>query len=312
MSDRKVCGLLPLNSPIDFRTIQSSHRAIIHSIFPSSPLYCPSHNNSFFPSPFPSPLQPTPCNPFFFYSISDLLPPPTKPRTTQPRHNRRHPPSSPHRCPNAHMPTLFHRTRNCQRPRIQIVQAKSRPPRPTQLVQPRTKIRRLWNCRPHFTPRNDPSRCCRCRCRFISAWVSLICLPAFNFFFFFSSFFLENRILIFLKKISDIQSHGTDDVTGLSKVYQTAARQLKQLWDDGRQPDGAITPVENAESLAAAATEWYFSDRCGFHDITSWVYIYYTYIRTYEGLGMFPMNALFGGILRGEGFFCILLGRLTD
>lgn len=52
-------------------------------------------------------------------------------------------------------------------------------------------------------------------------------------------------------------------------MYQTAARQLKQLWDDGRQPDGAITPVENAESLAAAATEWYFSDRCGFHDITS-------------------------------------------
>lgn len=68
---------------------------------------------------------------------------------------------------------------------------------------------------------------------------------------------------------SEIQSHGTDDVNGLSKVYQTAARQLKQLWDDGKQPDRAITPVENAESLAAAATEWYFSDRCGFRDITS-------------------------------------------
>lgn len=52
-------------------------------------------------------------------------------------------------------------------------------------------------------------------------------------------------------------------------MYQTAARQLKKLWDDGKQPAGAITPVENAESLAAAATEWYFSNRCGFHEITS-------------------------------------------
>lgn len=75
-------------------------------------------------------------------------------------------------------------------------------------------------------------------------------------------------IISFFKKNSEIQSHGTDDVGG-SKAYQTAARQLKQLWDDGKEPDGAITPVENAESLAAAATEWYFSDRCGFHDITS-------------------------------------------
>lgn len=70
-------------------------------------------------------------------------------------------------------------------------------------------------------------------------------------------------------KISDLKSHGTDDVGGLSKVYQTAARQLKKLWDDGKQPAGAITPVENAENLAAAATEWYFSNRCGFHEITS-------------------------------------------
>lgn len=84
-----------------------------------------------------------------------------------------------------------------------------------------------------------------------------------------SSLIFRNKILIKSKINSDINSHGTDDVGGLSNVYQTAARQLKQLWDDGKQPDGAITPVENAENLAAAATEWYFSDRCGFHDITS-------------------------------------------
>lgn len=58
-------------------------------------------------------------------------------------------------------------------------------------------------------------------------------------------------------------------MAGLSKAYQPAARQLKKLWDDNKQAPGAITPVENAENVAAAATEWYFSDRCGFREITS-------------------------------------------
>lgn len=71
------------------------------------------------------------------------------------------------------------------------------------------------------------------------------------------------------RKNRKIKSHGTDDVSGLSKVYQTAALQLKKLWDDGKQPDNAITPVENAENTAAAATEWYFSNKCGFHDVSS-------------------------------------------
>lgn len=29
--------------------------------------------------------------------------------------------------------------------------------------------------------------------------------------------------------------------------------------------------MENSENIAAAATEWYFSDSCGFRDISSWV-----------------------------------------
>lgn len=52
-------------------------------------------------------------------------------------------------------------------------------------------------------------------------------------------------------------THGTDDVTGFGDRYQPAARALKKYWDDGKAGSGTLTPVENAENIAAAATgEW--------------------------------------------------------
>lgn len=139
MSGRKVCGHLPLNSPIDSRSIilsfisvQSSHRVIVESISLHLPSTLSSHNNYFFHLPFLFPLLPTACNHSFLYQFqSSSSSPPTNLAPTQPRHNRRHPPNFPHRRSNAHMPTLLHRARNSQRPRIKILQARSRPPRPT-------------------------------------------------------------------------------------------------------------------------------------------------------------------------------------
>lgn len=50
-----------------------------------------------------------------------------------------------------------------------------------------------------------------------------------------------------------------------------AARSLKQLWDnyntDKRTYRPILTAGQNAESYSAAALEWYFMVRCGFHEI---------------------------------------------
>lgn len=78
---------------------------------------------------------------------------------------------------------------------------------------------------------------------------------------------LEETGAVDIIKNSPLRSHGTDDVTGLSTNNRAAALQLKKLWDDKKESPATLKPVENAENLAAAATEWYFSERCGFDKI---------------------------------------------
>lgn len=128
MSVREVCADLPFlfESQTSLHSSRYNHPTwqflSPSPIFPTLPLF-PSSNS--------------------FLSISLLLSLHTDLTRQQPRHHRRHPPRPPRRRPNAHMPTLLHRTRNSQRPPGQILQAKPRPSRSTQLVQPRTKILRL-------------------------------------------------------------------------------------------------------------------------------------------------------------------------
>lgn len=50
------------------------------------------------------------------------------------------------------------------------------------------------------------------------------------------------------------KTHGTDDVGGFGEFIQPAARRLKTYWDNGSGSDEILKPVENAESIAAAAT----------------------------------------------------------
>ena len=57
-------------------------------------------------------------------------------------------------------------------------------------------------------------------------------------------------------KIDD--SHGTDDVKDFGEEYVVAARSLLDTWVN--RPDelheDALKPYQNAENIAAAATEW--------------------------------------------------------
>ncbi|KAI9752549.1 MAG: hypothetical protein M4579_005586 [Chaenotheca gracillima] len=64
-------------------------------------------------------------------------------------------------------------------------------------------------------------------------------------------------------------SHGTDDVDGFGDSYVDSARGLLNAWvndPDSIEPD-SLKPWQNAENIAAAATEWWFIKSCGFTEI---------------------------------------------
>lgn len=64
-------------------------------------------------------------------------------------------------------------------------------------------------------------------------------------------------------------SHGTDDVDGFGDDYTAAARSFLDTWvnNPGSLDPNALSPYQNAENIAAAATEWWFIKSCGFTDI---------------------------------------------
>ncbi|EJD37544.1 hypothetical protein AURDEDRAFT_173402 [Auricularia subglabra TFB-10046 SS5] len=68
---------------------------------------------------------------------------------------------------------------------------------------------------------------------------------------------------------SGLTTHGTDDVGGFGNEYVSAAREFLDAWvdDPGSLDPNAIKPWQNAENLAAAATEWWFIKQCGFTNI---------------------------------------------
>ncbi|KAL8799068.1 MAG: hypothetical protein Q9182_006164 [Xanthomendoza sp. 2 TL-2023] len=68
----------------------------------------------------------------------------------------------------------------------------------------------------------------------------------------------------------DNAHHGTDDVDGFGDDYVVAARGLLDAWVNHKDDlaDGALKPFQNAENIAAAATEWWFIKSCGFKDIS--------------------------------------------
>ncbi|OJD37394.1 sgnh hydrolase [Diplodia corticola] len=59
-------------------------------------------------------------------------------------------------------------------------------------------------------------------------------------------------------------SHGTDDVQGYGDDYTSAARAFLTSWvnDKDSMDDNALKPYQNAENVAAAATEWWFIKSC--------------------------------------------------
>ncbi|KAK0650558.1 hypothetical protein DIS24_g6682 [Lasiodiplodia hormozganensis] len=60
------------------------------------------------------------------------------------------------------------------------------------------------------------------------------------------------------------RSHGTDDVVGYGDDYVTTARAFLSDWvnhADEMHPN-ALKPYQNAENIAAAATEWWFLQSC--------------------------------------------------
>ncbi|KAL1622130.1 hypothetical protein SLS54_005195 [Diplodia seriata] len=62
-----------------------------------------------------------------------------------------------------------------------------------------------------------------------------------------------------------ITSHGTIDVTGFGDDYVPAARAFLQKWvadPDTMKKDDGPKPYQNAENVAAAATEWWFNNKC--------------------------------------------------
>ncbi|KAF2089452.1 hypothetical protein K490DRAFT_72221 [Saccharata proteae CBS 121410] len=63
--------------------------------------------------------------------------------------------------------------------------------------------------------------------------------------------------------------HGTDDVDGYGDDYTVAARAFLNDWvnDPGSLPTNALKPYQNAENLAASATENWFLLSCGFTNI---------------------------------------------
>jgi len=76
----------------------------------------------------------------------------------------------------------------------------------------------------------------------------------------FSKFFpltsiLEQQLTIFSNDKGEkwFKTHGSDDVGGLGNSYPVAARGLAELWQKGKQPEGALKPWQNAENLAGAA-----------------------------------------------------------
>ncbi|KKY13131.1 hypothetical protein UCDDS831_g09298 [Diplodia seriata] len=62
-----------------------------------------------------------------------------------------------------------------------------------------------------------------------------------------------------------ITSHGTIDVVGFGDDYVPAARAFLQKWvadPDTMKKDDGPKPYQNAENVAAAATEWWFNNKC--------------------------------------------------
>ena len=75
----------------------------------------------------------------------------------------------------------------------------------------------------------------------------------------------------------DITTHGTNDVYAIDKIYNIgepdrASRKLKDNWafydfNNKQFPEPPLQRVQNAESYAAAATEFYFQSMCGWPTI---------------------------------------------
>ena len=67
------------------------------------------------------------------------------------------------------------------------------------------------------------------------------------------------------------QSHGTDDLNeaDYGDDYTVAARAFLDDWVNHRDEldPGALKPFQNAENIAAAATEWWFLKSCKLTDI---------------------------------------------
>lgn len=74
----------------------------------------------------------------------------------------------------------------------------------------------------------------------------------------------------------DISSHGTDDIYDIADGYaglgpERSARRLSVNWNkydqDNKNPKPEVKRVENAESYAASATEFWFQSKCGWNTI---------------------------------------------
>lgn len=66
----------------------------------------------------------------------------------------------------------------------------------------------------------------------------------------------------------DFTSHATDDVAIYGNDYVKAARLFLLDWVAMKFPDDALKPFQNAENIAAAATEWWFIKKCHFTEIS--------------------------------------------
>ncbi len=71
-------------------------------------------------------------------------------------------------------------------------------------------------------------------------------------------------------------SHATDDIYAFDTGYdpsspERSSRKLKDNWtaydNDNNKPQPPLQRVENAEGYAAAATEFYFQQVCGWSEI---------------------------------------------
>ena len=74
----------------------------------------------------------------------------------------------------------------------------------------------------------------------------------------------------------NVRTHGTDDIYDIAVGYnpsnpEQSARTLKNNWSaynkDNQKKKPELARVENAESFAASATEFWFQSKCGWDTI---------------------------------------------